>query len=313
MEADRYRRVCRLVDQLCPHGRRPGQQFSDAVIVMVFLYATYSDRAVCWACRAAHWPDEPLRHATVGCGALPSQSTMSRRLRTVGVLQLLDRVRAALAERLGRGHVVKAIDSKPLRVGRYTKDRDARRGRAGAGEMARGYKLHAVTAAADAFVCWTVLPMNANDQVAAAVLLPRLSGEASSPSSSSSSWGYVGADNAYDANPVYAAAAAANHQLIAPPRKANAHVRDTRRNTPQRIRSLDVCANPLAHCGLGESFGLGLLRQRKQVERNFGHLVMDGLHAPPAWVRTPHRVAAWTAAKLVQRMARQAEIKGLTM
>jgi len=129
MEADRYRRVCRLVDQLCPHGRRPGQQFSDAVIVMVFLYATYSDRAVSRACRAAHWP-ERLRHATVGCGALPSQSTMSTRLRTVGVLQLLDRVRAALAERLGGGEVVKAIDSKPLRVGRYTKDRDARRGAA---------------------------------------------------------------------------------------------------------------------------------------------------------------------------------------
>ena len=54
---------------------------------------------------------------------------MSTRLRTVGVLALLDRVRAALAERLGGGggtEVVKAIDSKPLRVGRYTKDRDAK-------------------------------------------------------------------------------------------------------------------------------------------------------------------------------------------
>ncbi len=302
MEAQRYRRVCRLVDQLCPHGRRPGQQFSDAAVVKVFLYATHSDRAVSWACRAANWP-EPLLHAAVGF-ALPSQPTMSRRLRTVGVLQLLERVRAALAERLGAGEVVKAIDSKPLRVGRYTKDRDARRGRAGAGEMARGYKLHAVTAG-DAFLCWTILPMTDNDQVAAAVLLPRLGGQAA--------WGYVGGDNGYDANPVYASAAAANHQLIAPPRKANAHVRDTRRNTPQRIRSLDICANPLGHCGLGESFGLGLLRQRKQVERNFGHLVMDGLHAPPAWVRTPHRIAAWTAAKLVQRMARQVEIKGLAM
>jgi hypothetical protein len=303
MEADRYRHVCRLVDQLCPHGRRARQQFADATIVKVFLYATYSDRPVSWACRATHWPDQRLRHATVGF-TLPSQSTMSTRLRTVGVLGLLDRVRAALAERLGGGEVVKAIDAKPLRVGRYTKDRDAKRGRAGAGEMARGYKLHAVTAA-DAFLCWTVLPMNENDQVAAAALLPRLGERAP--------WGYVAGDNGYDANPVYASAAAANHQLIAPPRKANAHVRDVRRNTPQRIRSLDICADPLGrHCGLGESFGLGLLRRRKQVERNFGHLVMDGLHAPPAWVRTPHRVAAWTAAKLVQRMARQVQIKGLT-
>src|SRR5687767_4980137 len=209
MEAERYRRVCRLVDQLCPYGRRARQQFADAVIVKVFLFATYSDRAVRWACRAANWP-EPLLHAAAVGFTLPSQSTMSKRLRTVGVLQLLDRVAAALAERLGVGEVVKAIDSKPLRVGRYTKDRDAKRGRAGPGEMARGYKLHAVTAA-DAFLCWTILPMNENDQVAAAVLLPRLGERAP--------WGYVAGDNGYDANPVYRVAAAANHQLIAPPRK----------------------------------------------------------------------------------------------
>lgn len=298
MEAERYRRVCRWIDQLCPHGRRPRQQFSDAVVVKVFLRATFSDRPVSWACRVDEWP-EPLLYQTVGFN-LPSQSTMSKRLRTVGVLQLLERVLTALSETLGDG-VLKVIDSKPMRVGRYSKDRDAKRGRA-AGEMARGYKLHAITSG-DAFKCWTILPMNENDQTAAAVLLPRLAGE--------TTWGYIGGDNGYDANAVYTAAAAVNHQLIAPPRKTNAHVRDTRRNTPQRIRSLDICANPLQHCGLGESFGLGLLRQRKQIERNFGHLVMDGLHAPPAWVRTPHRTAAWTAAKIIQRTIRQIEIKRL--
>ena len=127
-----------------------------------------------------------------------------------------------------------------------------------------------------------------------------------------SAWGYVGGDNAYDANPVYrCAAASANHQLIAPPRKANAQVRDVRRNSGERIRSLDVFADPLRHCGLGRNFGLIVFGQRRQVERNFGNAAMDGLGSPPPWVRRPHRVAAWTAAKLAQRMMRQVEIKGL--
>jgi len=309
MEAKRYRRLCRLVDQLAPQGRRGRQQFSDAVIAKVFFHATHCDRPVSWACREENWPREPvLRHQAVGF-TLHSQSTMSRRLRTVGLLQLIERVQAALAEELSREQpVLKAIDSKPLRVGCYSKDPDAKRGHCGRGEKARGYKLHTVTCG-DAFLCFTVLPMNVNDQVGAAMLLPRLGRTTTTAGDGSrQAWGYVSADNAYDANPVYRAAAAVNHQLIAPPRRANAHVRDTRRNCPQRIRSLDICANPLSHCGLGESFGLGLLRQRKQIERDLGHAVMDGLYAPPPWVRRPHRVAAWAAAKLIQRMMRQVEL-----
>jgi len=88
-------------------------------------------------------------------------------------------------------------------------------------------------------------------------------------------------------------------------------VRDVRRNSGERIRSLDVFADPLRHCGLGRNFGLIVFGQRRQVERNFGNAAMDGLGSPPPWVRRPHRVAAWTAAKLAQRMMRQVEIKGL--
>ncbi|MBV8781571.1 MAG: hypothetical protein JO353_09255 [Phycisphaerae bacterium] len=296
MEAEQYRRISRLVDQLCPHGRRSRQQFSDASIVKVYFFTTHNDRAVNWACQPEHWP-ESLRPFN-----LPSQATMSRRLRSVGVLQLIDRIMVTLAEKLGEG-AVKSIDSKPLRVGCYSRDRDAKRGRAGRGEMARGYKLHTITCG-EAFKHFTILPMNENDQVGAAMLLPRLSEEPRG-------YGYVTADNGYDANPVYLHAAGANHQLIAPPRRANAEVRDTRRNSAERIRSLELCANPLAHCGLGENLGWQLLRERKQIERNLGNAAMDGLFAPPPWVRTPHRVATWVAAKLIQRMMRQLEIKRL--
>lgn len=297
MKAERYRRVCRWIDQVSPHGRRGNQQFSDAAIVKVYFWSTQWDRPVSWACDEGNWPDD-VRFSTVGFD-VPSQPTMSRRMRTVGVLQLIERVQAKLAEALG-GSLVKAIDSKPLVVGNYSKDRDARRGYA-AGGKARGYKLHAITER-KSFVLWTLSGMNAVDQTAAAALLPRLRG-----------WGYLGADNGYDANPLYRAASEVNHQLIAPPRKSNAGVRDVRRNSRQRIRSLDLWADPLKHCGQASAFARSIRNEREQIERNFGNAAMNGLTAPPPWVRRPHRVATWTAAKLIQTMARQLEIAGVTV
>ena len=294
MEAKRYRQLCRLIDQVSRLRRPKKHSFTDALIVKVFFWSTFCDRPTSWACDVANWPTGLIDQVI---GTLPSQSTMSRRLRTVGVLQLIERVQVMLAEEL-EDDVVKVIDSKPLKVGSYSKDHDAKRGRA-AGEMSRGYKLHAVTSG-KSFKLWTLTPMNTNDQIGAAMLLPKLEG-----------WGYISADNGYDANRVHLVALSVNHLLVAPPRKSNADVRDFRRNTLQRMRALDICANPLQHCGLRESFGHSLVQSRGQIERNFGNAAMSGLHSLPPWVRTPHRVAAWTAAKIIQRMSRQAELKEL--
>lgn len=311
MEAERYHRICLWIDQACP--RRSGSCiYSDRYIVKVQLWAVLHDRPTSWACDPRNWPDERDRTAAMPMGDPPSQSTMSRRLRTVGVLQLLERTQVLVAERfvddpaVGPGPL-KAIDSKPLRVGKHTKDRDARRGR-GAGEMANGYKLHTLRGGRGgrAVLAWTLTGMNVNDQVPARQCL--LPAAAATPGGG---YGYVAADNGYDANPVHLAAAAANHQLVAPPRKSNAGVRDVRRNTPQRIRALDMCHSPLRAAGLRESFGQSLLRQRKEIERGFGHLAMLGLYAPPPWVRRPHRVAYWVAAKLVIHLDRLLEIEGV--
>lgn len=294
MEAERYRRMCRLIDQVCVHGRRKRQQFGDAVIVKVFCFAVLRDRPVSFACVEANWPEDLLERVAL---SLPSQSTMSRRLRSIGVIQVIERLHHRLAEALG-DDLIKTIDSKPLPVGNYSKDHDAKRGRA-AGRMARGYKIHAVCSG-QATLHWTLLPMNVNDQIGAAMLLPRLSG-----------FGYVVGDNGYDANPVHEIAAAIHHQLVAPPRPSNQHVRDTRRNTPERLRALDLCADPLQHCYREPTFAGLLWARRKQIERNFGNATMDGLHAPPPWIRTPRRVALWAGMKLILRMLRQVQIKGL--
>jgi hypothetical protein len=305
MEAERYRRMCRLVDQVSPHGRRQRQQFADRVIVKVYVYATLCDRPVSFACDAAHW-DAALLDEVVG-DALPSQPTMSRRLRTVGVLQTVERAMQLLADDCDCGvgvgvGLVKAIDSKPLRVGAYSKDTDALRGRA-AGEMGRGYKLHACRRGGRFVGRMLITPMNTSDQVAAAALIPHLSGA-----------GYLAGDNGYDANAVHELAAAHGHQLVAPPRASNVGVYDARRNAPQRLRSLemlDPALHPGDRGGGRESFGQSLMRYRKSIERGFGHAAMHGLFAPPPWVRRPHRVALWAATKLIQTMVRQREIEGL--
>jgi hypothetical protein len=301
MRAEWYREVCRRIDQACPVRRRARQQFGDGLVLKVHFWSVGWRRPTCWACDAGNWLDE------FRPGALPSQATMSRRLRTVGVRQALERLSLMLAERFPGGPV-RAIDSRPLRVGSYSKDADARRGRA-AGEMARGYKIHGVLtrASADgALWPWTLAPMNVNDQVPAAALLGRL-GEVAG-----AGWGYVAGDNLLDANPVHLAAAAANRQLVAPPRRSNARVRDRRRNTPQRLRALDLTDRLLARRGVSTGFGLDLMRARVAIERSFGHQAMLGLGAPPPWVRRPSRVALWVGAMLVLQMLRKLEIKGVT-
>jgi hypothetical protein len=152
--------------------------------------------------------------------------------------------------------------------------------------------------------------MNVNDQVpAAAELLPRLAGDRGCFGACG---GYVAADNAFDANALHAAAAAVNHQLVAPPRRSNRHVRDTRRNRPERIRALDLCDNALWPCGVQRWFGGDVLRERVAIERSLSQLTFDGLYALPPWVRRPHRVALWVACKLIIRLYKLARKAGLT-
>jgi len=68
---------------------------STVLIVRVYLWAVLHDRPTSWACAPRHWdPATRPRH-------LPSQSTMSRRLRTDAVKQLLERMSRRLAGRRG--------------------------------------------------------------------------------------------------------------------------------------------------------------------------------------------------------------------
>lgn len=291
MEAERYRRLRDLLLQLA-HPPRRKVQYSDQLILLVFLWAVLHDRPVSWACQERHWPQD-LRP-----GALPSQATLSRRLRTLGLLQLLERLLQVLLDCFAWG-LVKMIDAKPLAVGPCSKDKDARWGYA-AGTKARGYKIHGL-ACGLVLRHWQLTSMKEHETQVAPGLLAKLK----------DSGGYVCGDNAYDSNDLHRACAAANHQLVAPPQPVNAGKRDPRHNCPQRLRALDLCEDPLAACGRRDSFGKELMRRRSDIERSFAHLTLGGLNLPP-FVRRPHRVALWVAGKLIIRLDRQAQIQGVT-
>lgn len=292
MEAQLYQSLYKLVWSLA-HPRQKRTRFNDRIIVMVYLWSVLWDRPVCWACDPANWTG---RNAF----ELPSDSTMSRRLRTVGVQQLIERALAAGSDLFGPPPLVKQVDSKPMYVGPYSKDRDAKRGYIAAGQKARGYRLHTLNHGR--MVRWfTLAPMNEHDSTTAPLVFRRLEGGG----------GYAAADNAYDSNDLHGEAAAVGHQLVAPPRACNKGVRDLKHNCPERIRALDLLDSPLEHCGLSGDFGRELYNCRQRVESGYGGLTMQGLHFLPAWVRGPRRVALWAAGKILIFLCRDAKNKGL--
>jgi Transposase DDE domain len=276
MERELWRRVYRLVISLGRSRRRKRVRFSDRVIVLVVLWAALHDRAMNWACDAGNWSRFKPRR-------LPSESTMSRRLRTPSVQALLDAVethlRTIAEDGFAPGGMVKVADGKPLPVGGHSKDPDARSGR-GAGGMARGYKLYALWGDGPLPCAWDVRPMNASEPAVAAELVCRLPG-----------CGYLLADAVYDVNPLYEAAAAAGHQLVAP-RKRPAGGLGHRPHSTYRLRSIEL---------LQGEFGRSLHRLRDRIERQFARITnfAGGLAPLPNWVRRRHRVHRWVQCKLI--------------
>src|SRR5262249_54232754 len=153
------------------------------------------DRPVSWACEQGHWPKD-FDFAR----KLPSQSVMSRRLRSQAVKGLLAAMEQVLRER-GEEHWIKSIDSKPLVVGSYSKDADAKWGKATKHSYAKGYKLHAIWGGRPVPEAWRLETTNVHDSTAASELLPLLSGS-----------GYLLGDGQYDSNRLYDLAGARDHQ-----------------------------------------------------------------------------------------------------
>lgn len=280
MERELWLQLYRIVVSLDKFGWRGFYRASE--IVMVFLWAVVHDRPTVWACQAENWPAPP-RH-------LPVQSTMSRRLRSSTVKKLLSAVETYLGQD-ARHWWVQRMDSKPLVVGSYSKDRDATWGRAG-NAYARGYKLHAIWGPGPLPSRWCIAPMNEGDAPVARRLIGGLS-----------SGGYLVGDKQFDSNPLHAAATELGYQVVAQQKRASRSL-GHRPHHPARLRALELVQSP---------FGQALLEFRKQIERYFGTLTCTsaGLGPLPAWVRRSHRVHLWVQAKLIINAIRSPTIRTL--
>lgn len=256
-------------------------RYSTSDILVVYMWAVVHDRPTVWASDPTNWPDD-LRPDD-----LPSQPTLSRRLRRPDCVLLMTALEQHLIGVLGLGkRLVRSIDGKGLGVSKISKDPDAGYGR-GAGGMQKGYKLHAIWADGPMPVAWGIAPMNTSERKMARGLIESQPGG-----------GYLLGDQQYDANYLYDAAEVEGFQLIA--KKTSSRGKGGlghRRQAPGRLRSIAV---------LQTTFGRQLYQQRRAIEASFGTLVTfgGGLACLPAWVRRFHRVRHWVQAKLIIAGAR---------
>jgi hypothetical protein len=257
--------------------------YSDGRILLLYCFAAMCDHSITWASNLKNWPlwcRAAIRH-------LPSRSQVNKRLKTESIGRWIAVIDAELRNRLPHG-ADQVGDGKPLVVGGFSRDPDARWGKTPGDGWAKGYKLHliidAVSAAIDA---WQITPLDGGE---ATVLRRDLIANCDLRGVT------LRADANYDSNPTYQAVAAAGGRLIAPRRKPGTGL-GHRPHHPDRLRALaelerspDAQANLRAH-----------QRARSRVEQALGHLtnLPFGLWALPNHVRRLHRVQRWVSAKIL--------------
>ena len=268
----------------CGKPRRPRDTFSDAEIAKIFFWAALHDRPMSWACEQTNWPLHERRWAK------PSQSRLSRRLRSKSVCQLLERLEHELLRPQHDLQLVWMIDGKPLTISGCSKDRQAGYGRA-AGCKARGYKIHVLCGADGSIAEWRLAPMNKDERTIAARILRTTSVR-----------GYVLGDANYDSNPLHEICEQrGNLQLVTPRRYGSQCGFGNRKQTKSRMHSAAMLETPHVE------FGRDLFEQRTAIERLFGNLTNWGgglTHLPP-WIRTYRRVHRWVQAKLIATRVRR--------
>ena len=273
MEAELYREVYQIVINLDTGKTLKRATYTDAGILLVYLWAVLHDRPIYWACKRCNWP---IHYRSK---QLPNASTMSRRLRLDSLQKLIRDVERYLVDKYSAG-VCRWIDAKPLAIGKFSKDKQARFGYAD-GRVGNGYKLYAVADAYKGFVAWRVKPMNWCESTVANELIDQLDSE-----------GYLVGDCAYDRNLLYDQAAKKSIQLIAPQRIKEAKALGHRLHSPHRLRGLSLLKCPI---------GKALINSRTTIEAMFGQLTNlgCGLSPLPNWVRTQFRVEMWVRGKMI--------------
>lgn len=254
--------------------------FDDSDIVLTYLWACYHDKPIRWACQRCNWPVYRRR-------AIPSESTMSRRMRTPRAFQLLDAVRVTLEEGPEPG-IVRVIDGKILPVAAHSIDPDATFG--GPRGRRRGYELHSVCTLDGRRIAWSVHTLKVDERVAAVDLIPQIQGAA-----------YILGDKKYHANSLCQLAAAHELQLVAQRSRSGSKGLGHHPICNARRRCLDMVEFAVT------PFTANLYEKRRSIETMHANLVScaGGLNGLPPWIRRIWRVRNWVAAKLVLDAARR--------
>jgi Transposase DDE domain len=285
VEGQLWKLIVAVLAMIDKRPRRASQDFSDEEIVQVFYWSVIHDRPISWACQPRNWPLQLRRRS------LPSNTTMSRRLRSASVVALLDALERRVSAPRGQ-HLYWMIDGKPLVVSGCSKDRQAGYGRA-ARSKAKGYKIHAIVAADGSLANWRIAPMNKDERVMAERMLK-----------TTDLAGYIVADANYDSNKIHKICEArGNRQFVSPRRYGSGRKVGHRAQSPGRLRSIALLENPEPH------FGRQLLKDRAAIERHFGNATNWGgglTHLPP-WARTHRRVRRWVQAKLTLTALRRSK------
>lgn len=262
------------------HGticRRPRRcAYGDAVVVFIYLFSVLGDRSMRWAYQKRNWPLW-ARHLRP-----PSYSQLMRRLRTSSIQRCMGQLNVAFRNRLPCS-AEKVVDGKPLVVGVYSKDRDARRGCLAQDQWARGYKLHAIVDATGAVETAAVTPLNSGEAPVAAKLMEAVNLQGVT----------VRADANYDSNSLYEVVAHRGGRLIAPRRKPGRGLGHHSQHA-HRLEAIVILE--------GEAFARrNHRRHRNRIEQAFAHLtnLPFGLGPLPNWVRGLARVTRWVKAKIL--------------
>lgn len=283
MDRDQWRLVVALVRRAAASLPRPSRRFDypDAQIVGMYLWAVAHDRPMSWACDRAHY------NGVFRPRQLPSVSQFHRRVRTGRVRAILGRVHDAAGGTLVPTAIA-SIDGKSLPVGPVSKDPDARVGYAARGQLARGYKLHAIMTEDRRLPCWCVRPMNEHEMPVARRML------ASMPTGWFGPRSVALADGNYDGHALHKDVAALGGHLVTNLRGKASHPVTLRQMGAARreLLRLDRTARPLVRM---------VARHRNDAEVTFSSLTSygGGLGPLPAFVRRLPRVTRWVGAKII--------------
>jgi hypothetical protein len=262
------------VDRAIPRcGRRP--VYSDVLIVAMYIWSVGHDRPLCWACDRHHYGGmfRPRR--------LPSVSQFCKRIKTERCEAILQKVHEYLSC-MEWPRQLSFLDGRAMRVGPYSKDRDAVKGPVPGG-MARGYRLHAWATQDGRIPIWSVTALNVSEKTVAHEMLRYSRAD-----------NLVLADGNYDSGPLYDQVARDGGQLLTP-LPANVGRGHRKQSSPRLLAAW-------AWKGIAGY----VYRERLGIERTFAHTSAagGGLSPLPSWVRTLPRVRRWIGAKLILYHAR---------